>query len=650
MRRALLALVALVGLLVTHPAHAWWNGDWPYRMKVNADAGPKGANITQPIGRTQILLRLHSGNFNFATVKEDGSDLRFVAVDDKTPLKFHIARFDALVDQVALVWVDIPDLAPGTTTPFYMYWGNKNATAGGDPRSTYDPDQLLVYHFGEENGLPKDSTANGINALTTGKRDDAGITGFALRLDGTAPIQMPQVPALAVAAGGAATFSTWFRVEDAVNTAGIWSQRDANGGLLIGLDKGVVYLELDQGGQVQRTSPGQPIKGGAWHRLDVVADGSKIAVYVDAQPAGELAIALPAIGGQALLAGAIPPAVAATAPAAPAAPTPTPPAATNGKAATPAAPPPPVAPVAVTPPPTPVPAFTGLLSEFQISKVARPLGAIQLANNVQGPQASLLSFEQPEESSVFGTGYIGIILKSVTIDAWVVIGILGIMLVVSWVVMVGKALYTSSLGRANRAFLAAFETEAEDTSGRLVELSELKRPILKKSSLWRLYRVGLGELRSRVSRGRLSADEPVPPRSLTAIRSAMDAMYVVEVRRLNNLMVLLTIAIAGGPFIGLLGTVIGVMITFAAIAQAGDVNVNAIAPGISAALLATVAGLTVAIPALFGYNYFTIKIRDATNEMQVFMEELIARMGEGPAPRGEPVRRIGGDVEAVAGE
>ena len=71
-------------------------------------------------------------------------------------------------------------------------------------------------------------------------------------------------------------------------------------------------------------------------------------------------------------------------------------------------------------------------------------------------------------------------------------------------------------------------------------------------------------------------------------------------------MVLLTIAISGGPFLGLLGTVVGVMITFAAIAAAGDVNINAIAPGISAALLATVAGLAVAIPALFGYNYLII--------------------------------------------
>ncbi len=93
-------------------------------------------------------------------------------------------------------------------------------------------------------------------------------------------------------------------------------------------------------------------------------------------------------------------------------------------------------------------------------------------------------------------------------------------------------------------------------------------------------------------------------------------------------MVLLTIAIAGGPFLGLLGTVVGVMITFAAIAAAGDVNVNAIAPGIAAALVATVAGLAVAIPALFGYNYLGSRISELNSDMQVFVDEFISRIAE----------------------
>jgi biopolymer transport protein ExbB len=97
---------------------------------------------------------------------------------------------------------------------------------------------------------------------------------------------------------------------------------------------------------------------------------------------------------------------------------------------------------------------------------------------------------------------------------------------------------------------------------------------------------------------------------------------------MNSQMVWLTIAISGGPFLGLLGTVVGVMITFAAIAAAGDVNVNAIAPGIAAALLATVAGLGVAIPALFGYNYLTSRMKTISSDMQIFVDEFVTRIAE----------------------
>ena len=94
------------------------------------------------------------------------------------------------------------------------------------------------------------------------------------------------------------------------------------------------------------------------------------------------------------------------------------------------------------------------------------------------------------------------------------------------------------------------------------------------------------------------------------------------------LMVMLTIAISGGPFLGLLGTVVGVMITFAAIAASGDVNVNAIAPGTAAALAATVAGLAVAIPSLFGYNWLNSRIKNITADNRVFVDEFVTRIAE----------------------
>jgi biopolymer transport protein ExbB len=117
-------------------------------------------------------------------------------------------------------------------------------------------------------------------------------------------------------------------------------------------------------------------------------------------------------------------------------------------------------------------------------------------------------------------------------------------------------------------------------------------------------------------------------KSIEAIRAALDATMVREGQKLNSQMVLLTIAISGGPFIGLLGTVVGVMVTFAAIAATGDVNINAIAPGMAAALLATTAGLAVAIPSLFGYNYLGSIAKEISADMRVFTDEFIARVAE----------------------
>ena len=108
----------------------------------------------------------------------------------------------------------------------------------------------------------------------------------------------------------------------------------------------------------------------------------------------------------------------------------------------------------------------------------------------------------------------------------------------------------------------------------------------------------------------------------------MDASQTRMTQRLQSQMVLLTIAISGGPFLGLLGTVVGVMITFAAIAATGDVNVNAIAPGTAAALVATVAGLGVAIPCLFGYNWLNSRIKEIVADMRVFVDEFVTRIAE----------------------
>jgi biopolymer transport protein ExbB len=158
---------------------------------------------------------------------------------------------------------------------------------------------------------------------------------------------------------------------------------------------------------------------------------------------------------------------------------------------------------------------------------------------------------------------------------------------------------------------------------------------MRHSPLFHIYQMGSFEIRQRLQTVRgisLGTKERVSRglsgRSIQAIKATLHGGLMREVQKLNSQLVFLTIGIAGGPYLGLLGTVIGVMITFATIAKSGQVEVNSIAPGIAGALLATVAGLAVAIPALFAYSYLSSRIKDAVTDMETFIDEFLARMAE----------------------
>jgi biopolymer transport protein ExbB len=155
-----------------------------------------------------------------------------------------------------------------------------------------------------------------------------------------------------------------------------------------------------------------------------------------------------------------------------------------------------------------------------------------------------------------------------------------------------------------------------------------KHDHFQNSTIYHLYHIGVQQLNLRLGKAVGADAAGLSSSSIEAIRASIDADLVRQNQKLNSQMVLLTIAISGGPFLGLLGTVVGVMITFAAIAATGDVNINAIAPGIAAALVATVAGLAVAIPALFGYNYLASRIKEISSDMHVFVDEFVTRLAE----------------------
>ncbi len=106
--------------------------------------------------------------------------------------------------------------------------------------------------------------------------------------------------------------------------------------------------------------------------------------------------------------------------------------------------------------------------------------------------------------------------------------------------------------------------------------------------------------------------------SYEAVKVVMEEAAGAEAMALEKGMIVLSTAVAGGPFIGLLGTVWGVMETFAGIASAGSASLTAMAPGVAGALICTVIGLLVAIPAMFSYNFMVTTIRAITQELDGF--------------------------------
>jgi biopolymer transport protein ExbB len=347
------------------------------------------------------------------------------------------------------------------------------------------------------------------------------------------------------------------------------------------------------------------VAAGAWRHLAVVAAGENIVLYLDGAPYATLKTPLPALNGPSVLGG-------------------------NGVGG-------------LTN--TAGGSYTAELDELEVARVARPVGALRLAAISQGGDsaAKFITFGEDEQQtswlSAFKNGYIGVIIGSLSADGWVVIGILGVMFVISWAVMIRKATYLNAIVKGNAEFLNHWQVLANDlsvldngdanharTMGGRVAAAGPRSP--QNAPLYRLYHIGVEEIQLRLSADQTGSAKILSGRSLQAIRAALDGGFVRENQKLNSQMVLLTIAISGGPFLGLLGTVVGVMITFAAVAAAGDVNVNAIAPGIAAALAATVAGLGVAIPSLFGYNYLLTRIKAVTSDLHVFIDEFVTKLAE----------------------
>lgn len=575
MKKILVLGLALIGLVFSSVSQAAWNADWKQRVKIGLNTTAEGVPIAAGVDNVPVLVRLHTGNFQFVEAKPDGSDLRFIAGDDKTPLKHHIEKFDSL-NELALVWVQVPKLLPGSKAEFiWLYYGNQGAAVADDAKGTYDATQALVYHFSEREAAPQDSTANANHAArSTARVNGAGLIGAGLTFDAASELALPATPSLKSNTNGL-TLSMWIKPVDTAD-APIYTQTEGASPLTVSIRGGMLVA---QSGTLTATTTA-PVNAGAWQHVAVVAkDG--LAIYVNGVEAARAAGSVPDMEGAAIL----------------------------GKG------------------------FKGDIDELEVSTTARSADWIKTAAQSQGADQKLVSYGAAEGEDGEGAAEastLKILLGAVTIDGWIVIGILMVMFVVSTYVMITKAMFVNTALKDNERFKAQFEkmlANMATTSAEADEKAASKK--FRASALYRLYAAGAHEVRNRFDAYRnLGRELQLTDPSINAIRATVDARLVREMQTLNSKMVLLTICIAGGPFLGLLGTVVGVMITFAAIAAAGDVNVNAIAPGIAAALVATVAGLAVAIPALFGYNYLTSKIGELSSDMEVFIDEFVTRIAE----------------------
>jgi biopolymer transport protein ExbB len=590
-------------LLAPAVSQAWWNNDWNYRKEITLDLSATGANVAETTTDAAVLLRLHAGNFGyFADTKPDGSDLRVVAGDDKTPLQFHVERFDA-TNQMAFIWVRLPQLPGGVKdTKVFLYYGNPKAEAGGSPGSSYDANQALVLHFAEAQGLPHDSTANGNNAsASTAELTPASLIGGGLKLAAGQTLTVVSSSSLRLVPNRGLTLSAWVRPDGAPADGYVAALENAGNAVVLGVDGAAATAQLLSPGAPAVSVRSADLAAGQWHHLALTIGGGKLVLYVDGAEAGNAAVTPVEIAGTLTVGGS----------------------AAGGHG------------------------FTGEIDELQAVGVARAPADMQVAVRSQGMESPLVVYGGDAQRESGGVSYFTTTMKNVTPDGWVVIGLLAVMFVISIMVMVGKAIYLARVSQGNTAFLKDFQklrgdptvldtAEDEEDGDEALDRSALAPPVKSganrytMSMLYRLYHHGVQEMTGRTgARNTDSADKPtLSPQAIAAIRATMDATLVRLTQRLQAQMVLLTIAIAGGPFLGLLGTVVGVMITFAAIAASGDVNVNAIAPGIAAALAATVAGLAVAIPSLFGYNWLNTRIKAITADMRVFVDEFVTRVAE----------------------
>jgi biopolymer transport protein TolQ len=191
----------------------------------------------------------------------------------------------------------------------------------------------------------------------------------------------------------------------------------------------------------------------------------------------------------------------------------------------------------------------------------------------------------------------------------------------SWTVIFGKISTFSKATGESRKFIRAFRKAT-----RLHEISALAETY-KASPLAQVF-VEVYETYKRQTGG------SGPPRNITALERSAQTASSESITNLERRMTWLATIAATSPFVGLFGTVMGVVDAFQGLGTAGAATLRAVAPGISEALITTAAGLFVAVPAVVAYNQFTARIRVLASATDDFCRELLNSLDEIPDRRG----------------
>lgn len=211
-----------------------------------------------------------------------------------------------------------------------------------------------------------------------------------------------------------------------------------------------------------------------------------------------------------------------------------------------------------------------------------------------------------------------------TLEGKAIIILLIVFSIVAWSIMATKAVEMRRARRLNGYFDAEYRAQKN-----VFGIFD-RRVQVDGCPLYAVYLAGCQELDARLRRADGSRRSRVSLTDMEHVKRTLEGAVARQALKLESGLILLAIAVSGAPFLGLLGTVWGVMSAFSGVAQAtaagGRADLAAMAPGVAGALITTVAGLLVAIPSMFGYNWLVHNLRVLTVELDNFAQELVSQM------------------------